>query len=814
MSKGWRIRGFGTRLLCFGGILTGLWTVMVLGLYHYQRRQHSEQLTTHYLRTIAETQAQQWSLWLTLQTSHLQALPWPQGVTALRQSWLLVQGRHRNPAASLPGFQNIVFISAPPQNQVIGLSPLSGEMRAALTQLDRRDPAPQYLLLKQPPRLAVVLAEAGGWRLGELGVDAWPLSSPPEDVKIALLSREGQWLQPSPMPILDAASVRRAIAGQGGPYRTSDGAYLWGAVVPIYPDLRLVVLRSKPLFPTDRLSLVAALSLLVGGNGLLLGGMLYLWRSPQRTLQDYTTYLNDLAQGRQPIICLPPHPERHDDIDDLGQAIGQLAEELQLLYQDVDEKVTQLELAEITAQTSVLDLQVEKQKVEETSKKLTAANEEITLLNERLKNENIGLMAELRVVNQRLNQFLNAIPVGVIVLNHRGEIYYANDKAQALLGQNLNDLEQVHYLTEYPIYQLDSHQLYPPERMMGVQAIHRGISSTAHDMEIHLGDRIIPIESWETPIFDEGEITYAIIAFQDITERRKAELEKIRFTEQLLELNRANQRFVPQQFLQILGKDSIIDVSLGDNVQQEMTVMFSDIRNFTNISENMTPEDNFKFINGFLSRMSPAILQNHGFIDKYIGDAIMSLFSRGADDALRSAIAMLTRLSRYNTTRQRPDRPALNVGIGINTGLMRLGIVGSQERFDGTVMSDAVNLAARLENLTKFYHVSLLISHNTFIRLEDSSNYNIRLVDRVKVKGKSNAVSVYEVFDADPPALFEGKCKTKTLLEQALVCYHLALAQEAISLLEEGLAIFPDDPVMQIYYRRCQHDLTFHQYDF
>ena len=219
----------------------------------------------------------------------------------------------------------------------------------------------------------------------------------------------------------------------------------------------------------------------------------------------------------------------------------------------------------------------------------------------------------------------------------------------------------------------------------------------------------------------------------------------------LAQLNKAYERFVPSQFLKFLDKSSIIDVELGDQVQLEMSVLFSDIRDFTTLSESMTPEDNFRFINSYLSRMEPVINQNNGFIDKYIGDAIMALFSGDANNAVNAGIAMLNRLLEYNQNRANSGYAPIKIGIGINTGSLMLGTVGGQNRMDGTVISDAVNLASRVESLTKNYGVSLLITQETFLRLENPSEYAIRTLDRVKVKGKSESVTVYEVFDADRP---------------------------------------------------------------
>ena len=156
-----------------------------------------------------------------------------------------------------------------------------------------------------------------------------------------------------------------------------------------------------------------------------------------------------------------------------------------------------------------------------------------------------------------------------------------------------------------------------------------------------------------------GALLYYQGFVQNITERKQAEVERERFTNELYQLNQdlekaldseldlsvAASRFVPHQFLSFLGYDSLVDVKLGDSIQYEMSILFADIRNFTTLSETMTPEDNFKFINGYLSRMEPAIIEYGGFIDKYIGDAIMALFGGGADDAVKAGISMLNRLT-------------------------------------------------------------------------------------------------------------------------------------------------------------------------
>ena len=409
----------------------------------------------------------------------------------------------------------------------------------------------------------------------------------------------------------------------------------------------------------------------------------------------------------------------------------------------------------------------------------------------------------------RLTQFLEAMPVGIFVVDGKGQPFYMNSCGEKILAQGLiSDVASEKLPEVYQFYSAGTNQLYPIDRQPMIRAL-RGEVVRVDDAEIHGADWIVPIEVWATPIYDERKnIVYAIAAFQDITERQEVEKERRQFTDELEKalaaeekLTDAYGRFVPHQFLHFLGYESILDVKLGDQVQKEMSVLFSDIRDFTALSETMSPEETFQFINAYLSRMELAIAENYGFIDKYIGDAIMALFDGCADNAVKAGIAMLEQLNEYNITRSNPDRPWLQIGIGINTGSLMLGTVGGQNRMNSTVISDAVNLASRIENLTKEYGVSMLITHNTFIQLEEI--YDLRLIDRVKVKGKSKMITVYEVFAADAPELRQKKLDTKTIFEQALVLYHTNRFIEATILFSECMQYNPADNVAQIYMQRC-----------
>ena len=267
-------------------------------------------------------------------------------------------------------------------------------------------------------------------------------------------------------------------------------------------------------------------------------------------------------------------------------------------------------------------------------------------------------------------------------------------------------------------------------------------------------------------------------------------------------------RLIPRQLLTLLEKDSIVDVKLGDQVERKLTVMFSDIRNFTPLSESMTPGENFDFLNSYLSQMEPVISKHRGIIDKYMGDAIMALFPHGADDALSGAIAMLEKLNHYNAGRNRAGYVPTHIGIGLNTGLVMIGTVGGANRMDSTVIGDPVNLTSRIEEATKTYHVPLLISQNTLYDLADPSKYNIRFLDRIRVKGKTQPLSVYEVFDNDHPDLRNGKRTSKPEFEEAIACYHLKEIPRSMELLNHCIKITPKDIPAHIYLARCDDYLA------
>lgn len=272
----------------------------------------------------------------------------------------------------------------------------------------------------------------------------------------------------------------------------------------------------------------------------------------------------------------------------------------------------------------------------------------------------------------------------------------------------------------------------------------------------------------------------------------------------------AARRFVPHSFLELLGKESLVEIQLGDHTQRNMSILFSDIRSFTVLSESMAPRDNFTFINEYLSYMDVVVQENKGFIDKYIGDAVMALFDGDSENAVKAGKGMLRALRIFNQRRQEQGMPPIRIGVGINSGEVMLGTIGGRYRMDGTVISDAVNLASRIEGMTKVYGVPLLITEHTYKNLSDPESFCIREIDCVVVKGKQIPVTVYEVFDEDDEPLREAKLRSKETFERGVALFQEhkeGRVEEALRCFEQCQEELPqgaEDLALAFYIARCR----------
>jgi class 3 adenylate cyclase len=257
-------------------------------------------------------------------------------------------------------------------------------------------------------------------------------------------------------------------------------------------------------------------------------------------------------------------------------------------------------------------------------------------------------------------------------------------------------------------------------------------------------------------------------------------------------------RFVPREFLSLLGKESIVNVELGDQIEMNLTVLFADIRSFTSLSEKMTPAENFNFLNSFLRRVSPVIRRNSGFIDKYMGDGIMALFPRSPADALRAGVELLETVRLFNRHRANSGYQPIAIGVGINSGRLMLGTVGEASRMEGTVISDVVNLTSRLQGLTRMFGSNIIVSRGLIKVCPDTGGYPRRYLGSVPVRGKSEVVALYEIIDT----VDQTRVRTRDRFEAAVHSFERERYSEAAARFRTVLTEDPLDVAARHYIDR------------
>ena len=277
---------------------------------------------------------------------------------------------------------------------------------------------------------------------------------------------------------------------------------------------------------------------------------------------------------------------------------------------------------------------------------------------------------------------------------------------------------------------------------------------------------------------------------------------------------------IKNKFASKVSKDVMEELlkNIDDNSlkaqNKEVTIFFSDIRGFTNISEKINkPELLIKYLNQYMTPMSEVITKNKGTIDKYIGDAIMAYWNapfdieNHADKAVTSAIEQLNELKELNKNLEITNQPLIAIGIGITTGIATVGEIGSIGRSDYTIIGDSVNLGSRIESLCKFYDVSLIISEDTKEKL--TKDYIFRYLDYVKVKGKENPIKLWEVL-----------VDSNDEIKEELNIYHEAIAlftnkkiKEAFILFQELNKNYKSKKIYDIYIQRCDNFIKNNYFD-
>lgn len=285
--------------------------------------------------------------------------------------------------------------------------------------------------------------------------------------------------------------------------------------------------------------------------------------------------------------------------------------------------------------------------------------------------------------------------------------------------------------------------------------------------------------------------------------------------DEAMRFNQTFQKFVPKQFVDHFAKHGSDVLELGHADEDEVAILFCDIRGFTGLSERMSPQELMNFLNSYFLRMNAPIHQNGGFIDKFIGDAIMALFDhpdgtsqQKAHDAIQAAIDLRNAIVLYNQHRANSGYEGINIGVGIHFGPVIIGTVGSDDRMDTTVIGDSVNIAFRLEGLAPKYHADIVISEQVLDCLDGEEGIEYRPLDWVRVKGRQAPVKIYEVLNHLSDQQKQAKLATKDLIEEGLQLRIQQDFEAALKLFERAREANPNDPLLLHHIESCTHYQT------
>ncbi|MBN2223636.1 MAG: adenylate/guanylate cyclase domain-containing protein [Deltaproteobacteria bacterium] len=274
------------------------------------------------------------------------------------------------------------------------------------------------------------------------------------------------------------------------------------------------------------------------------------------------------------------------------------------------------------------------------------------------------------------------------------------------------------------------------------------------------------------------------------------------------QIREAFQYYVPELVVhEILKNPSMLTLG-GD--RKEITVLFSDIKGFTSLSEELSPEDLVNILNEYLSAMTDVVFSHRGLLDKYIGDAIMAVYGAPLPQpdhpmqACMTALDMIAELDRLMVRWKAMGRPALSIRIGINTGFAAVGNMGSKKRFDYTVMGDAVNLASRLENLNKQYETTCLVTEYTYRRVADAISF--RELDLVRVRGKNIPEKIYEMIGKK--GQFPDREAAAGQFEHGLALVRSQRWEDAFRIFEALKKELADDVPIRLYLSRIEKALA------
>ena len=402
--------------------------------------------------------------------------------------------------------------------------------------------------------------------------------------------------------------------------------------------------------------------------------------------------------------------------------------------------------------------------------------------------ENAKLFDDVQKIKNYNENMLESMSNGVITLDERDTIVTCNSA-----GARIMKLAPSAILGHAAAEFFADRNAWIIERIKKVQV--EKVANVAMDVEIVFGDRPVSINLTVLPLASgDSKQLGTLLMIEDISTEKRVKATMARYMD-------------PAIAARML--DSKGDTSLLGGVSTRATVLFSDIRGFTTLSEELGAQGTVAFLNEYFSLMVECIAHEEGMLDKFIGDAIMAAFGLpiahddDEDRAVRAAIAMIRECRRWSRDRIQRGQKPVEMGVGLNTDLVVSGNIGSAKRMDYTVIGDGVNLASKLESACKIYSAQILLSENTFHRLHGT--YRVRNIDQVVVKGKTEPVGVYEVLDHHTEDSFPNLMDVVSYFNDGMRNYRTTKFSNAIAQFEKALSLHPGDKLSTIYIERCRH---------
>jgi adenylate cyclase len=407
--------------------------------------------------------------------------------------------------------------------------------------------------------------------------------------------------------------------------------------------------------------------------------------------------------------------------------------------------------------------------------------------------QNAKLFDDVQTMRNYSEAMLASMSNGVITVDQAGTIATCNDRgarilgtdAAALIGRPCADVfGDADGIIGALVARVADGEVDRPELAMDVD-ISRLVDTEDDGEQVSANVTVVPL------VGADGDRLGTMVVMEDISGEKRVRATMARYMD-------------PGLADQLVRRDQ--DILGGKSV--EATVLFSDIRSFTTLAEELGPQGTVTLLNEYFTIMVDCIQQHGGMLDKFIGDAIMAAFGLpvahddDVDRAVQAAIAMISSLFEWNASRAGDGHPPIDMGIGLNTGMVVAGNIGSPKRMDFTMIGDGVNLASRLESACKQYSARILISAHTFGGLRGV--YRTREVDHVVVKGKTEPVAVYEVLDYHTPDTFPNLMDTVNHFRDGIEKYRRGDWGLAIDAFGDALKANPDDALSRTYIERCR----------